>query len=740
MEEKKKTISSRLLHASGSSGSVYSDTSSQNRGTLKLKGRIYVRHIKRVIDTSVAGELSLTIDMEDDRLESFVLVFKNRSVLESWRTAIIGLVTMFQDAMGRPRAGTPSGIYALSNSNGEMEEFGISGKAARILSVGSAGGETQASGSSRITSQDSIIASSQRSTMSSTTSNSNSRAGMSSNGPMSNASTANTTMYHQPPPPTVTPRSANGASNSLTPVAHTPLDLICVISVPPPSVHVPTASLKTRVIKTTLEFVIASMGAKDRLSLVTFEVGVQGRIRKTPFLSLGRAQSRQRLASFVDSLSERKEGDEFLVPSGRDEKTDVVTAVNHGLDVVLQRKHKNPISGLILVSDAADSTRRAQMDLVLARTEAANIPIHSFGYGKSHDPASLWLMSNHTSGTYTFVREWYDLRDCIAGCVGGMMSIALTQLKLHMRVVDSMRFKMRKVSGAPHAIVSTDGQDVHVDIGELRYGEKKEMLVELELDNASDQSMHTHGSDSPHGGGGAGNATDQFVRNLGALSLGGSTANLVDGIMDRMIDEVPVFELDGSFYDPAVGRTASRLANPVLLTVTLIPAQSSHRPSASASISDVVIVRRRMELLASDMITRALVLIARKNYAQAQKIIEETKRILQTVLQNVSQGVSPLAGSGSAGGGARSRKELLSLSAVRTLQSMLQDLQTLIDALEDNVDLFQHDHRNFGAQQAMILRDQKSWTGRTPTEKLFWVADNSLELMSRSHDWVSSYS
>lgn len=277
------------------------------------------------------------------------------------------------------------------------------------------------------------------------------------------------------------------------------------------------------------------------------------------------------------------------------------------------------------------------------------------------------------------------------------MSIALTNVKLHMRVVDGVRFKMRKVSGAPHAIVSADGHDVHVDIGELRYGEKKEMLVELELDNTSDQ--HQNGMLSGVGGGanGAPNATDQFVSNLGALNLGGSTANLVDGIMDRMIDEVPVFELDGSFYDPSVSRTASRLANPVLLTVTLIPAQSSHRPSASSNVSDVVIVRRRMELLASDMITRALVLIARKNYGQAQKIIEETKRILQTVLQNVSQGVSPVAG-----GGARSRKELLGLAAVRTLQSMLQDLQTLIDALEDNVDLFQHDHRNFGAQQVCL--------------------------------------
>lgn len=275
------------------------------------------------------------------------------------------------------------------------------------------------------------------------------------------------------------------------------------------------------------------------------------------------------------------------------------------------------------------------------------------------------------------------------------MSIALTNVKLHLRVVDGLRFKMRKVSGAPHAIVSSDGRDVHVDIGELRYGERKEMLLELELDNASDLTGANAGilSGVGSGQGGSPDATDQFVRNLGALNLGGSTPNLVDGIIDRLIDEVPVFELDGSFYDPAAGRTASRLANPVLLTVTLVPSGSSHKPSPASTQSDVVIVRRRMELLASDMITRALVLISRKNYPQAQKIIEETKRILQTVLLNVSQGVSPVAGS------ARSRRELLSLGAVRTIQSILQDLQALLDALEDNVDLFQHDHRNYGAQQ-----------------------------------------
>ena len=347
---------------------------------------------------------------------------------------------------------------------------------------------------------------------------------------------------------------------------------------------------------------------------------------------------------------------------------------------------------MVLVSDASDSTRRAQMDLVLARAEAANVAIHSFGYGRSHDPASLWLMSNHTSGTYTFVKDWYDLRDCIAGCVGGMMSIGLLNMRLHMKIVDGHRFRIRKVSGGPSSIVASDGHDVDVDVGELRYGERKEMLIELELDNSDVSQKHPLG----RGGSGAMNATDQFVQSMGLDSLSIGDADLVDGMMDRMIDEVPVFEVDGSFFDPAAGKQVSRLAHPVLLTVTLLPTANSRSPN---NTSDPVIVRRRMELLASDMITRALVLVSRKNFPQAQKIMGETKRILLTVLQTISRS---LPGPNNNGSTVRNRKEILTLGAVRAMQAILQDLQILSEALEENKELFAHDQRNFGAQQVSI--------------------------------------
>jgi len=311
------------------------------------------------------------------------------------------------------------------------------------------------------------------------------------------------------------------------------------------------------------------------------------------------------------------------------------------------------------------------------------------------------------------------------------MSIGLANMKLHLKVVDGHRFRIRKVSGGPASILASDGQNVDIDVGELRYGERKEMLIELELDNSDVRKMASRGQ------GRAMNATDQFVQSMGldALNIDDGT-DLVDGMMDRMIDEVPVVEVDGSFFDPAASKQVSRLAHPVLLTITLLPMSSASPARAPTNAtSDPVIVRRRMELLASDMITRALVLVSRKNYPQAQKIMNETKRILHTVLQSLSRSLPPQQNQNT--GSLRNRKEILTMSTVRAMQAILQDLQVLSEALDDNVDLFAHDQRNFGAQQAMILRDQKSWSGRSATERLFWTTDNSIELVARSTDWVA---
>jgi hypothetical protein len=99
-----------------------------------------------------------------------------------------------------------------------------------------------------------------------------------------------------------------------------------------------------------------------------------------------------------------------------------------------------------------------------------------------------------------------------------------------------------------------------MDVGELRYGERKEMLIELNLDNQDMQHAELEARALTMVRKGQMRqlkATDQSVRSAGLEALS--------------IDEVPVIEVKGSFYDPSTSKQVSRLTQPVPLIVTLLP-------------------------------------------------------------------------------------------------------------------------------------------------------------------------
>jgi hypothetical protein len=304
------------------------------------------------------------------------------------------------------------------------------------------------------------------------------------------------------------------------------------------------------------------------------------------------------------------------------------------------------------------------------------------------------------------------------------MSIALTQMKVHLSCQDN-EFKVHKISGATQAVVATNGKDVDIDLRELRHGERKEILVELEIDFSPDRSS---ASVSQRG------SSDDLTHGLGINGL--SVADSSRMYDDQMIDEVPVIEVDCSFHDPAVGRSVARLAHPVLLTVPILP------KATSPSVADPTVQRRKMELFASDMITRALLLASRRNWTQASRILTESKRMIHVVVQQLQQ--NP--------GAPHTKRESQVHAAVIALGAVMQDMDTLQEGLDDQRDLFDRDHRLYGAQQvsfsgsrsadnvnalqAMIMRGQKSWTTRTSTERLYCTEDTQ-QIIQLSGEWAS---
>jgi hypothetical protein len=347
-EEKKKGLRGFLSSSSSSNSLRHLDDSGggggkskKDKAALKLTGRIYLHHVKRIVDSSIPGELSLTIAMEDEALDSFILTFKDRGSHETWRRT---LVSLLEEVHGRPfeRAASPR-PPGPSGQGGKLARMGFDETTLASVS----GGDTLSPAS---------------------------------------ASTGGFPRTFSPISPDSVEATTPQRSQSLVstfgsaPLApmHTPIDLVIVASLAPQQGGTVTASaaMKLRIIKSTMEFALRLLGPRDRLSFVTFEPEQGGRIRRTPFLCPGKQEGRRKLDTFVAGLSGTArlpddDEDPYLVEFDTEDKVDVVAGVNTGLDVIMQRRLKNPLTGMLLVSDSLDSIKRAQMDLLLARAEAA---------------------------------------------------------------------------------------------------------------------------------------------------------------------------------------------------------------------------------------------------------------------------------------------------------------------------------------------------------------------------------
>ncbi|ETS62263.1 von willebrand ring finger domain-containing protein [Moesziomyces aphidis] len=775
-EEKRKGLG-RFISNPPANGAAAND-SDLGKPALKLKGRIYLRHIRRVLDSSVAAEHTLSITMDDENLDQFVLCFRDTGTMSVWRSRLQELIEPADASASASPAvliaepAVADAPQAQGMPSAQVDEVakpahapGEAGAGLGLSPHRNGGFQTVTSGSASVLSgksgsQQGAAANAQSRNSRRLSNVSSSQHSQHGNG----AAAARRISASSDAIPSYQQWSSSGGLDPRLPppsmLPHTPIDLVLMISVP--SVlpeHVSgsissSAALKLRLIRSSLDFVIHSLGPNDRISLVAFTVGIEGEVKRTGLLNPHREPSRLLLEEFVQNIGrpwETQDADPFRVDlsqlGGSSERIDSVTAVNVGLDVVLGRKAKNAVTSMMLVNDTSDGPKRNQMDLVMARAEAANVAIHCFGYGKTHDPSSLWLISNHTRGSYTFVREWYQLRECLAGCLGSTMSVALTEVKVHIGVPHDNCFRIRKIAGLPGAIISSSGKDVDVDIGELKFGEAKDLLVELELDVASLLptllEQRRESKSMALGPIEQGSATDDFMQRMGIQDLSLADSDGAEGFLEQMVEEIGVFEADLSFKDPATGMSTSRLANPGILTLeidTHSPDPLTSGPAGLAAIvAEPTVTRRRLEVLVSEMMTRSLLLISRKNYAQALRVITETRRIIDTVVQalngpNQAKRRSVVVHRSNQ----RRVREAANARTIASLLAMMGDLDVLSDGLEhQHRSSFDRDGRNFGAQQAMILRDQKAWTARTDTEHLYFRDDNAAAFTAWSASFAS---
>lgn len=389
------------------------DAVSGNSDKLRLKGRVYVRHIRNVVDTSRDDDLSLTITMSDDAVAEFVMLFKERTSLEVWKAQIEHLVLGHsQPSPPPPPPATPRVTRSASSSE------------ARKYSIPPPGGDSLSESSSIPSSLG--HAPSDFSAYTRTTSSSLAPlSALIRDGDDACDQFGQFAHEHQQNQPGYasssllaaspsarsldsTRRGGGGGTRSpldhLAPRQFTPLDLMLIVSVPSAQSLGPT-SLKLGIVRNSLEFVVAHVGPRTRVSLVAYTTGEgpRGALLQTPFLAVGKAESRARLERAIAELGTTATPAEAAMVEHVEERVNVVTACNLALDIVLQRKvrlapvlcfflllpsslvarceltspcrsvrqSKSALTGMVLVNDGRDGAQKQQMDLVMARAEAA---------------------------------------------------------------------------------------------------------------------------------------------------------------------------------------------------------------------------------------------------------------------------------------------------------------------------------------------------------------------------------
>jgi hypothetical protein len=107
------------------------------------------------------------------------------------------------------------------------------------------------------------------------------------------------------------------------------------------------------------------------------------------------------------------------------------------------------------------------------------VTIHAFGLGLTHKPDTMIELSTRTKASYTYVKDWMMLRECVAGCLGSLQTTSHQNAKLKLRLPEGSPAKFVKISGALHITKRASGRDAEAALGDLRFGDKRGTFLHI---------------------------------------------------------------------------------------------------------------------------------------------------------------------------------------------------------------------------------------------------------------------
>ncbi|RAL43715.1 unnamed protein product [Cuscuta campestris] len=233
-----------------------------------------------------------------------------------------------------------------------------------------------------------------------------------------------------------------------------PVDLVTVLDI-----SGSMAGTKLALLKRAMGFVIQNLGPADRLAVIAFS-STSKRLFPLGRMSEG---GKQRALQAVNSL----------VANGG---TNIAEGLRKGSKVMEDRREKNSVSSIILLSDGQDTYSGTQHF-----PTCRMIPVHTFGFGGDHDASSMHSIAEASGGTFSFIETESVIQEAFAQCIGGLLSVVVKELRLDIDCVHpGVLIRSLRTGSYPNSVLS-DGRKGSIDVGDLYADEARDFLVTVNV-------------------------------------------------------------------------------------------------------------------------------------------------------------------------------------------------------------------------------------------------------------------
>ncbi|RWR96647.1 zinc finger protein [Cinnamomum micranthum f. kanehirae] len=262
--------------------------------------------------------------------------------------------------------------------------------------------------------------------------------------------------------------SNHSASSVMHQTSRAPVDLVTVLDV-----SGSMAGTKLALLKRAMGFVIQNLGPSDRLSVIAFSSTARRLFPLRQMSDSGRQQALQAVNALISSGG-----------------TNIAEGLRKGVKVIEDRKEKNPVCSIILLSDGQDTYTVSGIGAANQRPDyqsllpfsirggmGCKIPVHAFGFGMDHDAASMHSISESSGGTFSFIEAEGAIQDAFAQCIGGLLSVVVQELHVGIECLrpDILIGSIKAGSYTRH--LSDDSRMGYIEGGDLYADEVRDFLV-----------------------------------------------------------------------------------------------------------------------------------------------------------------------------------------------------------------------------------------------------------------------